>query len=944
MRRTLVLLLLAASFLFFNTAFADQAGTVALSASSLPIQYHATCAAAGGFVLEFTSGTFINSYSQITVTLDEGVVLCHDIDLEISPGGETSSWTGSLASEGNIPPSGAPVTDPTQTSTSQGGGVYFRVLGDAGSNEIRIMVDSSFGTASLIVGSGANDKIILHILTQETNAADFQAQPGIYTDPDHNEAYTQAATAAENTLFINTTEWSEQTVDAHFISVENFTFVPSTVEIAHTETPPPPQPPTYRVTGQSSSPLISCSSRCGEAGDIMLSFDSGAVIRPGDYFAIYLEPEVTLCKNIDLEISAGGSGAPWSGAAAQGGNIPASGAPLTDSGQRSKATGNGIYFHVTGSQGSNKVKVTARGSDDDSLTVGYKSSDRLVLEVLTKKTNTAGYSSRPGVYIRSEKDGNYSVPATRQDTTLCIDISQTDADTVLGYLSCGNNFEIEPYYLKVARLSEPVSYHLHLCSDTGPGQIAVPDAADQDCFSFGYETGIGYIPETGPDNASRKLIIQTGSENTFFSPADYQIELKILTAGVFWSNDPVCADEYATAVEACSNDPAQTVVGSQTDYQYWTSSGQAATPAALGGSSSTPSCSGSGDASTLRINCDAVISGSNVAALSIKLPRLTGDPSAVTIGSEVLVRIAMFGCSCTGQIFNAAISLGVLASQETGFHAVIVGISDYPASNSDLTHADDDARDLASSLLAFPNWKSENIQLLLNENASVNAIVSAITAMGSQASANDTCLFFFSGLGSNLHNSLTPNESNPGAGALAAYDGMLSYDEIAAALAGLPSKSVVSIVDASHGGSPLLDAVLSRGRIKCLPRFQSYTVAGDELVADLSVNNQAKGLTVSSGVTFSASNDDALAWEFDRLQHGLLTYALIRAIQTFADTNEAAELSAEALGTATMKTFENLYSQYPKLYDVLQQMPAVHDAYPPEAPASAEIPLLIKQQ
>jgi hypothetical protein len=79
--------------------------------------------------------------------------------------------------------------------------------------------------------------------------------------------------------------------------------------------------------------------------------------------------------------------------------------------------------------------------------------------------------------------------------------------------------------------------------------------------------------------------------------------------------------------------------------------------------------------------------------------------------------------------------------------AVVIGISDYRGTQSDLQYCDDDARDMYNYLLV-KGYPAGNIKLLLDSNASASAIMSAIDWLNSWESRNSEVVFFYSGHGS----------------------------------------------------------------------------------------------------------------------------------------------------------------------------------------------------
>jgi hypothetical protein len=80
-------------------------------------------------------------------------------------------------------------------------------------------------------------------------------------------------------------------------------------------------------------------------------------------------------------------------------------------------------------------------------------------------------------------------------------------------------------------------------------------------------------------------------------------------------------------------------------------------------------------------------------------------------------------------------------------YAIIVGISDYPGTVNDLQYCDGDANDMSNALTGLYGYNSSNIHLLLNMDASFNAIRDAIDDVREEAEAGDEVVFFFSGHG-----------------------------------------------------------------------------------------------------------------------------------------------------------------------------------------------------
>jgi len=80
-------------------------------------------------------------------------------------------------------------------------------------------------------------------------------------------------------------------------------------------------------------------------------------------------------------------------------------------------------------------------------------------------------------------------------------------------------------------------------------------------------------------------------------------------------------------------------------------------------------------------------------------------------------------------------------------YAIVVGISDYPGTEADLSYCDDDSQDIYSMLVNDFNFKSENVYYFQDSSASKAAISNAFDLIASQISEDDIFFFYYSGHG-----------------------------------------------------------------------------------------------------------------------------------------------------------------------------------------------------
>jgi len=80
--------------------------------------------------------------------------------------------------------------------------------------------------------------------------------------------------------------------------------------------------------------------------------------------------------------------------------------------------------------------------------------------------------------------------------------------------------------------------------------------------------------------------------------------------------------------------------------------------------------------------------------------------------------------------------------------AVLIGIADYQGRRNDLWHTDEDAKDMETVLSSLYGFQEDHMKILLNREATVQAILDAIDWLDAQEkSTDDIVVFFFSGHG-----------------------------------------------------------------------------------------------------------------------------------------------------------------------------------------------------
>ena len=180
-------------------------------------------------------------------------------------------------------------------------------------------------------------------------------------------------------------------------------------------------------------------------------------------------------------------------------------------------------------------------------------------------------------------------------------------------------------------------------------------------------------------------------------------------------------------------------------------------------------------------------------------------------------------------------------------YLVSVGIADYPDKENDLRVSDNDAKTIAKVFLAT---KDAFVNVLVNEEATQSALLSAMHTTFEDADYNDAVILYFSGHG-------TP-------GALVCHDGLLTYQHIFKMLKGCKATRKIIIADACYAG-----------------KMRTTHQQSD------SYNSQNVMLFLSS-----RTNETSMETKF---QNSMFTIFLERGLRGGADTNKDRHITAREL-------------------------------------------------
>jgi uncharacterized caspase-like protein len=168
-------------------------------------------------------------------------------------------------------------------------------------------------------------------------------------------------------------------------------------------------------------------------------------------------------------------------------------------------------------------------------------------------------------------------------------------------------------------------------------------------------------------------------------------------------------------------------------------------------------------------------------------------------------------------------------------YAVVIGIADYPGKVNDLYHADEGAREMKKALVKEYGFVKENVQLLLNGDATLENIAAAIAWLEYMEGPDSTVGFYFSGHAFYVEDEYGLDTDVEGDGydeGIGSYDGYPIVDSaLGEAFSTFESQKMTIILDGCNTGGMLdEDELQASGRVVC-------TAAGADQLAWDSPNN-----------------------------------------------------------------------------------------------------------
>jgi len=154
------------------------------------------------------------------------------------------------------------------------------------------------------------------------------------------------------------------------------------------------------------------------------------------------------------------------------------------------------------------------------------------------------------------------------------------------------------------------------------------------------------------------------------------------------------------------------------------------------------------------------------------------------------------------------------AAADSRVLALLVGISDYPGDEQDLSYTAEDAVRIRDALLAGAGMRPEDGILLTDSEATVANVSTALATLGSRLRPSDLLVFFYSGHGNRVPRSdFQPSDPDSFDETLALYDGELTDDELAALLDRFPTGQTLLVLDSCFSGGFAKDVISAPNRM-----------------------------------------------------------------------------------------------------------------------------------
>ncbi len=158
----------------------------------------------------------------------------------------------------------------------------------------------------------------------------------------------------------------------------------------------------------------------------------------------------------------------------------------------------------------------------------------------------------------------------------------------------------------------------------------------------------------------------------------------------------------------------------------------------------------------------------------------------------------------------------IVQEREGGrIYGVFAGISDYPGTDADLAYTDQDALRARDALVNGVGMAPDNGIVLLNDQATIGNVRSAVERIAANIGPQDTFVFFYSGHGSRLERPDGPNSADPDGidETIELYDGSVLDDELSSLFDTVNAGTTLLVLDSCFSGGFAKDIVSRPGRM-----------------------------------------------------------------------------------------------------------------------------------
>ena len=193
---------------------------------------------------------------------------------------------------------------------------------------------------------------------------------------------------------------------------------------------------------------------------------------------------------------------------------------------------------------------------------------------------------------------------------------------------------------------------------------------------------------------------------------------------------------------------------------------------------------------------------------------------------ELIKKVTLKGAGAKTPSKTAPAATGIVGSVATGTrYAILIGISNYPGTGSDLEYSDDDAIAMKEILKSTYGFREENITMLIDGAATRTAIYNAV--LGLKLNPEDELVFFYSGHGAK-GKVADDDRSNTDQSIVVCNDTYTNFDfiwdgELKALFSGFQDNRIIFVFDSClSGGMSVLKGTNRVVNMACSANGLSY--------------------------------------------------------------------------------------------------------------------------